>query len=240
MSVSQFAKDAALHFSVNFPVQVFIHDVKEVMFLNSKAPVLDPDSSLRLLYSVRETVVDISARELSTEQRGCVVEGERSVQGYPVYSRSSCQTACLAQHQLSVCGCHHHLLPTPDNSRYCDLKGLQCIDDDFRNKNQTKTRKRSNMYKKCECLQSCDQQEVKVIWGRLKRNESDATIHIQLAAPPTERLVLKSRVNFLDILVGFACFTRLFTSISLLDVILLLFTWMYPRKGMFQTQHGVR
>ncbi|XP_046679558.1 pickpocket protein 11-like [Homalodisca vitripennis] len=218
--------------SLNYPSQVYIHDPKDVAFIKLNAPIIGFGSSLNVSFSTREILVDQSAWDLSVNQRGCILPGERVPLNFPKYSESACKAECLIKNQIEVCGCCHHLLPKTGNSKTCDLKGLHCLDSNFSSMKNVNKKSSYKTIRKCKCPPACDETEVKIIWGKKTRNSNKSAIqvHLQLTAPPTERLILKAKVNFLDSLVGFACFTRLFSSSSILGVVRSTLDWMFPYR----------
>lgn len=92
-------------------LKVYMHDPKDAWFQeHGETRPLGGGEQLDVLYRLRTSESEDSARLLSLESRGCLLQGE--LPGYPVYSQSLCRLRCLAAEQAHRCSCTHHLLPS--------------------------------------------------------------------------------------------------------------------------------
>ncbi|KAE9542792.1 hypothetical protein AGLY_002703 [Aphis glycines] len=74
-------------------------------------------------------------------------------------------------------------------------------------------------YTLCDCPPICAEMEINNIWNGTQRSVDNVTRCIlTMSKPATERLVMKAKKDYLDIIVIVACLLQLFTGINLLDI----------------------
>ncbi|XP_025195667.1 pickpocket protein 11-like isoform X1 [Melanaphis sacchari] len=74
-------------------------------------------------------------------------------------------------------------------------------------------------YTLCDCPPTCAEMEINNIWNGTQRSVDNATRCIlTMSKPATERLVMKAKKDYIDLIVIVACMLQLFTGINLLDI----------------------
>ncbi|XP_050520594.1 uncharacterized protein LOC126894014 [Daktulosphaira vitifoliae] len=72
----------------------------------------------------------------------------------------------------------------------------------------------------CNCLPNCAEIELKYIWNHIHKTEDNTTRCIlTMIKPATERLILKAKKDFIDLIIILACLMKLFTGLTFPDIL---------------------
>ncbi|XP_022166425.1 pickpocket protein 11-like [Myzus persicae] len=74
-------------------------------------------------------------------------------------------------------------------------------------------------YTLCDCPPTCAEMEINAVWNGTQRSVDNVTRCIlTMTKPATERLVMKAKKDYIDIIVVVACMLQLFTGMNLMDI----------------------
>ncbi|XP_050676133.1 sodium channel protein Nach-like [Leptidea sinapis] len=72
---------------------------------------------------------DDELRWIKIENRGCLFHDEGNLQHTSRYSLETCKTECRMKRFLDTCGCIPYKYPREKNTRFCEFKDLECLNN---------------------------------------------------------------------------------------------------------------
>ncbi|XP_049955793.1 uncharacterized protein LOC126471599 [Schistocerca serialis cubense] len=216
------------------PVKLHLHDPYDIDFskplANSKRTQNIEGSvtmghKLQVIYKFRNIDIHQSAWELKRNQRGCTLPREIDLRYYREYSLSSCLASCEVKNQMWFCNCSHHLLSPNRKVKECNFEGLHCLDTYFGVNGKENRKKYQKQKIRCQCLPACQGTEIRTVYKAVtSTGDQNISSELQLTTAATEKITMHSRLRMVDFLVAVACLSRLFTELTLYDVVVILFS----------------
>uniref|UniRef100_A0A1B0CSV6 Pickpocket n=1 Tax=Lutzomyia longipalpis TaxID=7200 RepID=A0A1B0CSV6_LUTLO len=151
-------------------VQIHLHSPNDVPYINTEHDLQETilwGLQKEIIFSTIEIFNDANIVEQGLFQRRCKFPFEFAEEDglrlYSSYSYSTCVTSCVAEAQIAICNCTHHLMPpnlAPNQFeplKICNVEGLQCLTENF----EILTEIRRN----CKCFISCEEPEYNIVYS---------------------------------------------------------------------------
>ncbi|XP_052873202.1 pickpocket protein 28-like [Anopheles cruzii] len=112
--------------------------------------------------SVDPQIIDTSPKikAYKMDRRKCSYNRERKLRFFKLYTKNNCDTECLANYTLQMCGCVPFSLPRTPGARICGMGKLMCCDRaqaDLQGMDLLHAMDRSDeSLERCDCLTSCN------------------------------------------------------------------------------------
>ncbi|XP_059611761.1 uncharacterized protein LOC132258450 [Phlebotomus argentipes] len=173
-------------------VQIHLHSPNGVPYINTEHDLQETilwGLQKEIIFSTAEIFNDANLEEHDFSQRRCKLTSEAidaaEVRLYNIYSYSTCITTCVAEAQLSICNCTHHLMPKNliNYNEICTVEGLLCLTENF----ETLTEIRRD----CKCFASCEEPEYNIVYSSNDYFGEDlgSPITITMGSLPTTRYI---------------------------------------------------
>lgn len=112
---------------------MYLHSVREVFSYDARAQFsYEPENTVDLLISMKETYTTEDANQLSVAQRKCIFPDDTKMnfhQENEEYSLSACMKECRMNRATHFCKCIPPFYAPQKNSKfpYCTLQNMTCI-----------------------------------------------------------------------------------------------------------------
>lgn len=127
-------KSWSLEINLNIGALVYLHSVREVFSYDTRAQFsYEPENTVDLLISMKETYTTEDANQLSVTQRKCIFPEEVKMNFHQEkdeeYSLSACMKECRMKRATNFCKCIPPFYAPQKNSKfpYCTLESMTCI-----------------------------------------------------------------------------------------------------------------
>jgi amiloride-sensitive sodium channel len=242
LQIFETEKSWSLEINLQVGALVYLHSVREVFSYDARAQFsYEPENTVDLLISMKETYTTEDANQLSVTQRKCIFPGEMIMNFHQEkdeeYSLSACMKECRMKRAISFCKCIPPFYAPQKNSKfsYCTLQNMTCIHQYASNI--------TDITKCSDCELSCDNTVYEIEkfsksyvenilnlnqilnYFYLLRNPATATgaviesdrIRIEFLTWPIIRYKREVLFGWVDLLVSFGGIAGLFLGFSLLS-----------------------
>uniref|UniRef100_A0A1B0DLA2 Uncharacterized protein n=1 Tax=Phlebotomus papatasi TaxID=29031 RepID=A0A1B0DLA2_PHLPP len=175
-------------------IQIHLHSSYAVPYINTEHDLQETilwGLQKEILFKTVELFNDENLHQQKISQRRCRFSSEFSksnkIKLFDVYSYSTCITTCVAEAQIELCNCTHHLMPENKLSKYF-------INLIFYAEKLTKIRR------DCKCIASCEEPEYNIVYSSNDYFGEDmgSPITISMSALPTTRFIRHTVRTTLD------------------------------------------
>ncbi|XP_060533923.1 sodium channel protein Nach-like [Cylas formicarius] len=216
-----------LRLEINGSTNVYVLGEQEIpSLLTSPVDTIQasPNTRLRRYFTVKDIENQPEVKDLSIRQRKCRFPDENYLEVVPYYSYSGCLLQCKKTAQMEKCGCAHHLVPNTPIEKRCNITGLSCLNEHYREVTVLKPAWSDRVGLVCECLPSCTEIQLNVVRDYKESIAEDyAVVELALERLPTERYKRNVVMGLLDLVVSMGSAAALFLGASLLSFVELLY-----------------
>ncbi|XP_055858500.1 sodium channel protein Nach isoform X3 [Episyrphus balteatus] len=197
-------------------------------------------SYLRFI-SKKDIQNDEQTRSTSVQQRNCRFNDENILNVHKYYSYSACIVQCRKDKQFRLCNCTSHLMPNTPEWLYCNMTGLQCLNEYYEDLSVVIAKwsyGRKGLV--CDCLPSCSEVDISTVLDSKENiyghQNPISKVQISLMELPTERykrIVVRGK---LDLVVSMGGTTGLFVGASLLSFVEIFYYFTVRAYNTFVTE----
>lgn len=155
LQIFETEKSWSLEINLQVGALIYLHSVREVFSYDARAQfVYEPENTVDLLISMKETYTTEDSRQLTVTQRRCIFPNEKELNFHQEkdeeYSLSACMKLCRMKRATNFCKCIPPFYAPQKNSKfpYCTLESMTCINDYASNI--------TDITKCSDCQLSCD------------------------------------------------------------------------------------
>ncbi|XP_055386262.1 sodium channel protein Nach [Condylostylus longicornis] len=221
-----------LKLQLNTEANIFILGEEDVPTLvTPKTEILNvgPYVSYKRLIDIKNIENDEGTREVRVDQRRCRFSDENYLDVHKYYSYSACTVQCRKDKQISLCNCAGHLTPNTPDHMYCNMTGLECLNQNYEDLSviiaEWSHHNRKGLI--CDCYPSCTEVDISVIYDNRENlyghEKPISFVEIGLVDLPTERYKRNVVRGKLDLVVSIGGTTGLFVGASVLSFVEILY-----------------
>jgi hypothetical protein len=137
----------------------FIHSPYDMLSKSSKSYQSLVDFRILFFLNPQQTKIDDTVVAYPPQRRGCYLPEEKTLKFFKKFSKENCQSECLANKTLEVCGCVQFFMVREISTRICGINEIKCyqkVEDDVSKLNT------------CQCLLLCEEVVYKVDAKRME------------------------------------------------------------------------
>lgn len=85
--------------------RVIIHNSEELPYRTGHHYFFERQDVATIDVGTKLTIIDKALESWTPEQRNCLMEDEKKLKFFKIYSKVNCEHECLSQASLDICGC---------------------------------------------------------------------------------------------------------------------------------------
>ncbi|KAM7353604.1 pickpocket 29 isoform 1-T1 [Cochliomyia hominivorax] len=195
--------------------EVYVHSPEDLPYFNSITYDAFSDPTV-YRFNVEEYDNNPDVKHESIQQRSCKFPDEKDPGSPWHYSFSTCMSYLRIRFELEKCNCTHFTSPKMYKSKYCDIKGLKCIEEA-----QISSQTKDYVVENNACYPSCLEQQVTLVGTNEVRNIENPDmfyVEVKITNLPTVRYNRVVTQTYLDLVVSVGGVIGLFAGASALNI----------------------